>query len=163
MFYVYVLRSDSDAGFYIGFSTNLRVRLRQHQNGESFSTKSRGPWKLIYYEAYTEREDAEGREKFLKSGAGRRLLRAQLRHYLRVKGFASRGCRTKRRTNVLCVRVAIGERLWLLHRFLDGFEEAAGGTYPGALHSLPNREAHGSSSIMKPTRSAKKPKAARNS
>jgi len=46
---------------------------------------------LIYYEAYTEREDAEGREKFLKSGAGRRFLRAQLRHYLRVKGFASRG------------------------------------------------------------------------
>ena len=91
MFYVYVLRSLSDSGFYIGFSTNLRARLRQHQNGESLATKSRGPWKLIYYEAYTEREDAEGREKFLKSGAGRRFLRTQLRHYLRVKGFAPRG------------------------------------------------------------------------
>jgi putative endonuclease len=91
VFYVYVLRSESDSGFYIGFSTNLRARLRQHQNGESFATKSRGPWKLIYYEAYTECEDAEGREKFLKSGAGRRFLRTQLRHYLRVKGFASRG------------------------------------------------------------------------
>ena len=118
MFYVYVLRSQSDSGFYIGFSTNLRARLRQHQDGESLATSHRGPWKLIYYEAYTEREDAEGREKFLKSGAGRRLklgrfphslaaslaalpsmslipfapfLRAQLRHYLRVKGFASRG------------------------------------------------------------------------
>ena len=91
MFYVYVLRSESDSGFYIGFSTNLRARLAQHQVGESFATKSRGPWKLIYYEAYTEREDAEGRERFLKSGAGRRFLRAQLRHYLRVKGFASRG------------------------------------------------------------------------
>ena len=118
MFYVYVLRSESDSGFYIGFSTNLRARLRQHQDGESLATSHRGPWKLIYYEAYTEREDAEGREKFLKSGAGRRLklgrfphslaaslaalpsmslipfapfLRTQLRHYLRVKGFASRG------------------------------------------------------------------------
>ena len=40
---------------------------------------------MIYYEAYTEREDAEGREKFLKSGAGRRFLRAQLRHYLSRK------------------------------------------------------------------------------
>jgi hypothetical protein len=41
---------------------------------------------------YTEREDAEGRERFLNSGAGRRFLRVQLRHYLnRVKGFASRG------------------------------------------------------------------------
>ena len=91
MFYVYVLRSESDCGLYIGFSTNLRARLRQHQDGESFATKSRGPWKLINYEAYTEREDAEGREKFLKSGAGRRFLRTQLRHYFRVKGFASRG------------------------------------------------------------------------
>jgi len=110
VFYVYVLRSESDSGFYIGFSTNLRARLRQHQDGESLATSHRGPWKLIYYEAYTEREDAEGREKFLKSGAGRRLklgrfphslaaslaalpsmslipfapfLRAQLRHYLK--------------------------------------------------------------------------------
>ncbi|PYM01330.1 MAG: hypothetical protein DMF13_08100 [Verrucomicrobia bacterium] len=45
--------------------------------------QSRGPWKLIYYEAYTEREDAEGREKYLKSGAGRRFLRSQLRYYLK--------------------------------------------------------------------------------
>jgi putative endonuclease len=91
VFYVYVLRSESDSGFYIGFSTDLKSRLSEHRLGASFATKSRGPWKLIYYEAYTECEDAEGREKFLKSGAGRRFLRTQLRHYLRVKGFASRG------------------------------------------------------------------------
>jgi putative endonuclease len=83
MYYVYVLRSESDSGFYIGFSTNLRARLRQHQEGKSFATSYRGPWKLIYYEAYTEREDAEGREKFLKSGAGRRFLQTQLRNYLK--------------------------------------------------------------------------------
>jgi len=118
MFYVYVLRSESDSGFYIGFSTNLRARLRQHQDGESFATSHRGPWKLIYYEAYTEREDAEGREKFLKSGAGRLLklgrfphslaaslaalpsmslipfapfLRTQLRHYLKRLPARARG------------------------------------------------------------------------
>ena len=88
---MYLLRSESDCGFYIGFSTNLRGRLRQHQDGESFATKSRGPWKLIYYEAYTEREDAEGREKFLKSGAGRRFLRAELRHYLKRFPARARG------------------------------------------------------------------------
>ena len=98
MFYVYLLHSTKDNGFYIGYSTDLKRRLGEHMRGASFATKSRGPWKLIYYEAYTEREDAEGREKFLKSGAGRRFLRAQLRHYLerfparvRVKGCASRG------------------------------------------------------------------------
>src|SRR5215471_11767035 len=106
MFYVYLLHSTKDNGFYIGYSTDLKKRLSQHTRGASFATKSRGPLKLIYYEAYTEREDAEGREKFLKSGDGRRLklgrfphslaalpsmwlipfapfLRAQSRHYLK--------------------------------------------------------------------------------
>jgi len=82
MFYVHLLHSISDNGFYIGFSTDLRKRLSEHKRGASFATKTRGPWKRIYYEAYTEREDAEGREKYLKSGAGRRLLHSQLRHYL---------------------------------------------------------------------------------
>jgi putative endonuclease len=80
MFYVYLLHSTTDNGFYIGYSTDLKRRLSEHTRGASFATKSRGPWKLIYYEAYTEGEDAEGREKFLKSGPGRR---AQLRHYLK--------------------------------------------------------------------------------
>jgi putative endonuclease len=90
---VYVLRSESDSGFYIGFSTDLKRRLSEHKRGASFATKSRGPWKLVYYEAYLNQEDALGREKYLKSGSGRRFLRAQLRHYLRVnrvKSFASR-------------------------------------------------------------------------
>ena len=82
MFYVYVLRSESDSGFYIGFSTNLRARLRQHQDSESFATSHRGPWKLVYYEAYLNQEDALGRERYLKSGSGRRFLKAQLKHYL---------------------------------------------------------------------------------
>jgi len=96
MFYVYLLHSTKDNGSYIGYSTDLKRRLSEHARGASFATKARGPWKLIYYEAYTEREDAEGREKFLKSGAGRRFLRTQLPHYLkrfpaRVKGSASLG------------------------------------------------------------------------
>ena len=91
MFYVYLLHATKDNGFYIGFATDLKRRFAEHTRGASLATKFRGPWKLIYYEADTEREDAEGREKFRKSWAGRRFLRSQLRHYLRVKGFPSRG------------------------------------------------------------------------
>jgi putative endonuclease len=91
VFYVYVLRSESDSGFYIGYSTDLKRRLSEHTQGAAFATKSRGPWKLIYYEAYTEREDGEGREKFLKSGAGRRFLRTQLRYYLKRFPARARG------------------------------------------------------------------------
>ncbi len=81
MFYVYVLRSELDAGLYIGYTCNLKRRLRQHTSGESKATSYRRPLKLIYYEAYLEKEDAEGRERFLKSGSGRRYLNKQLRHY----------------------------------------------------------------------------------
>jgi putative endonuclease len=82
MFYVYVLQSESDAGLYIGFSTDLRRRLKEHRDGKSLATSHRGPWRLIYYEAYLEEADALGREKYLKSGGGRRFLKAQLRHHL---------------------------------------------------------------------------------
>jgi len=91
MFYVYLLHSAKDNGLYIGYSTDLKRRLSEHTRGVSLATKSRGPWKLVYYEAYTEREDAEGREKFLKSGAGRRFLRTQLRHYLKRFPARARG------------------------------------------------------------------------
>jgi predicted GIY-YIG superfamily endonuclease len=59
------------------------ARLRQHSEGYSFATSYRGPWKLIYYEAYLEQADALGRERYLKSGAGRRFLQSQLKNYLR--------------------------------------------------------------------------------
>jgi putative endonuclease len=82
MFYVYILRSDSDYGLYIGFSTDLRRRIKEHQEGKAFATSFRGPWRLIYYEAYLEEADALGRERYLKSGGGRRFLKNQLRNYL---------------------------------------------------------------------------------
>ena len=34
--------------------------MAEHKQGTSFATKDRGPWKLIYYEAYADRQDAEG-------------------------------------------------------------------------------------------------------
>jgi predicted GIY-YIG superfamily endonuclease len=51
------------------------------QEGASQATSYRGPWNLIYYEAYVEEADAIGRERYLKSGGGRKLLRSQLRNY----------------------------------------------------------------------------------
>jgi putative endonuclease len=81
--YVYVLRSVTDGGFYIGYSANLRERFKQHSQSNSFATAYRGPWKLFYYEAYLEQSDALGCEKYLKSGGGRRYLRSQLKNYFK--------------------------------------------------------------------------------
>jgi len=87
MFYVYVLRSQMDRGYYIGYTNNLRIRLDQHKAGKSFATAHRGPWRLIYYEAYLNQTDAIGRERYLKSGAGHKFLKAQLRNYLAGLGI----------------------------------------------------------------------------
>jgi putative endonuclease len=87
MFYVYVLHSDKDEGLYIGYTGNLRKRLAEHNAGAAFATSYRGPWRLIYYEAYREAADAKGREKFLKSGSGRKFLIKQLAHYFRRHPF----------------------------------------------------------------------------
>jgi putative endonuclease len=85
MHYVYVLRSLKDNGFYIGYSANLRKRFNEHVTGGSFATSHRAPLAAYYYEAYLNQADALERERYLKSGAGRRFLKAQLRHYLSEK------------------------------------------------------------------------------
>ena len=67
MFYVYILQSDLDGTFYIGFSENLEKRVSQHNNGESAYTSRKIPWKLVYFEEVTLKSDALKREKFLKA------------------------------------------------------------------------------------------------
>ena len=62
MHYVYVLRSLTDQGSYIGYTANLRKRFEQHLQGNSFASSYRGPWKLIYHEAYIEQADVLGHQ-----------------------------------------------------------------------------------------------------
>lgn len=81
MYYGYVLHSEADRGLYISFTRDLRRRVTEHRQGLAFATAFRGPWRLAYYEAYLDEADALGRERFLKSGGGRRFLDKQLRHY----------------------------------------------------------------------------------
>lgn len=85
VYFVYVLESDADNKKYIGFTTNLRKRLEEHNKGLSFATKSRLPMRLIYFEACTNEEDARRREKYLKSTKGHRFLAKRLKTYFKSK------------------------------------------------------------------------------
>ena len=78
MYYVYVVRSLRDHQFYTGCTQDLRKRLMQHEAGEVVSTRLRIPLKLVYYEAYLNADDAYRRERYLKSGLGKRDLRKRL-------------------------------------------------------------------------------------
>lgn len=80
--YVYVLYSTSDFGFYTGYTSDLKKRYAQHQQGKSTATRGRLPIKLIYYEACESWKDARAREKYLKTGMGKRYLKNRLKNYL---------------------------------------------------------------------------------
>ena len=64
--FVYVLKSKKDNNLYIGSTNDLERRLSEHNEGLVFSTKSRVPFELVYYEAYRSESDARHREKNLK-------------------------------------------------------------------------------------------------
>ena len=66
MFYVYVLQCEDDEScFYIGSTKDLKMRLCQHNAGESVATKGH-QWQLVYYEAYLKNDAARQREQQLK-------------------------------------------------------------------------------------------------
>ena len=84
MFFIYILKSLKDEKLYVGFTNNLKRRLNNHNKGKVFSTKSRCPFGLIYYEAYLSKEDAQKREKFFKTGWGRNYIKKNLQKTLKM-------------------------------------------------------------------------------
>ena len=79
--------AKKDGRWYIGFTEDLRKRFKEHNEGKHTSwTKGRGPFELIYYEAYRNKEDAKSREKQLKSGQGRAYLKQRIKRFLTLSG-----------------------------------------------------------------------------
>ena len=73
-YYTYVLKSYRDGKFYIGWTDDLRLRVKNHNRGLVTATKSRIPFELVYYEACLSKEAAIRREKILKTGFGRKYI-----------------------------------------------------------------------------------------
>jgi putative endonuclease len=82
MYYTYVMQSCKDQNFYTGFTGNLKLRFEQHNLGAVESTKDRRPFKLVYYEACLDKNDATKREKYLKTYHGKFFLKRRLKSYL---------------------------------------------------------------------------------
>jgi len=81
-YYTYVLKSQRDNLYYVGFSENIDVRLKEHNVGKVNSTKHRIPFELVYYEVCFNKADALHREKYLKSSYGKRYIKNRLKNYL---------------------------------------------------------------------------------
>ena len=79
MYYLYILYSKDFDKWYIGYSSDLRKRLKQHNSGSVLSTKAFMPWQVIYYEAYQNKSLAQDREHKLKHhGRGFKELKKRI-------------------------------------------------------------------------------------
>ena len=86
MQYVYVLHSKIDDQLYVGCIYDLEKRLQEHNAGQVPATRERRPLEVIHYEAFKNKYDAYFREKWLKTGWGRRYLRKTLHNTIKNLG-----------------------------------------------------------------------------
>ena len=70
-YFVYILESEIDGTFYIGYTGDLEKRLEFHNSGSSTYTSRKIPWKIVYHEKFTDKTSAIKRERFLKKQRNR--------------------------------------------------------------------------------------------
>ena len=70
MFTVYILKSEKDFGYYIGYTEDLERRLSEHNGGKTRSLRHRLPMKVVYTEIYQTKKEAKAREVQIKSYKG---------------------------------------------------------------------------------------------
>ena len=79
MHYAYIIESESYPGRrYIGYSTDLKQRLADHNRKTNRSAKSGGPWRLVFYAAFEREEEARQFEAYLKTSSGKAFAAKRL-------------------------------------------------------------------------------------
>jgi putative endonuclease len=75
MFYnVYILYSAKLNKYYVGYTENISIRLKQHNEGISTFTSKATDWELVYLENFNSRADAHKRELEIKSKKSRKYI-----------------------------------------------------------------------------------------
>ena len=74
IFFVYILQSLSLGKFYIGYTTDLEKRLKEHNSGISSFTSKVSDWAIKYSEQFNTREEAIIREREIKSKKSRKYI-----------------------------------------------------------------------------------------
>lgn len=79
MFYVYLLQSESNTSQrYIGYTTDLKQRMSDHNSGKSTHKAKFAPWELLWYCAFPDKYKTLEFEKYLKSHSGRAFAKKRL-------------------------------------------------------------------------------------
>ena len=80
MYCIYALKNQKNNDLYIGYSGDIKSRLKFHNQGKVKSTKPYRPWMLVYYEAYKNKNDARKREYQLKKHYYKDELKKRLKN-----------------------------------------------------------------------------------
>jgi len=82
MHYFYILRSQKNQKLYLGYTSDLKTRLKSHNSSENKATKPYAPYELIFYSAFTNQTDALNCEKYFKTTAGWKRIHSMLKNTL---------------------------------------------------------------------------------
>jgi putative endonuclease len=74
MFYIYIIYSAKLDRYYVGYTSDVVIRLEQHNTGKSSFTSKASDWKLVYQEQFTSREEAHRRELNIKKKKSRKYI-----------------------------------------------------------------------------------------
>ena len=86
MYFVYILKSLKNNDIYIGSTENVIKRFNLHNKGKVKSTKAYRPWQLLNKEEFNSRSDAVKRERFLKTGQQKEILKRKYGHVAKWLG-----------------------------------------------------------------------------
>ncbi len=78
MYFTYVLKSSVKQKSYVGFTSDINRRLKEHNSGKHSYTKRYMPWVVVYTEIYEKLIDAKMSETYFKTAAGRRFLKKNI-------------------------------------------------------------------------------------
>jgi putative endonuclease len=83
-YFVYIIQSTTSGKWYIGYSSELKTRIQNHNAGFNASTKNRGPWVLIFVREFTSKMDALELERYLKQTRNKEYIRKHFsEHFLK--------------------------------------------------------------------------------
>jgi len=81
MYYVYIIESETDQSWYYGYSENPEKRLDYHNDGKSKYTRSKLPWKLIFYKSFDTKTEALKFERYLKNTRNKEYIKRAYSEY----------------------------------------------------------------------------------
>lgn len=73
-YFVYILTNKYNKVLYTGVTNDLTTRVNQHQNNQSFFTSRYKVHKLVYFEEFTQINEAIAREKKIKGGSRQKKI-----------------------------------------------------------------------------------------